>query len=47
MVQTQAEVQANFTAPVRQLITMIVVLGLVAGGSYVAWPSVSPVFLTR
>ena len=47
MVHTEVESQANFTAPVRQLVTMVIVLGLVAGGSYIAWPSVSPVFLAN
>lgn len=47
MVQTETQSVAHFTAPVRQIVTMVVVLALVAGGAYVAWPNVSPVFLAN
>lgn len=39
--------KAHFTQPVRQIITMLIVLGLVGFGTYVAFPRVAPVFLAN
>ncbi|MEK6217452.1 MAG: biopolymer transporter ExbB [Boseongicola sp.] len=36
-----------FTQPYRQFLTMLVVLGLVGAGAYLAYPQVSPVFLAN
>ncbi|SFP19048.1 biopolymer transporter ExbB [Tranquillimonas alkanivorans] len=41
------EAEPHFSQPVRQIIMMIVVLGLVGMGAYVAFPSVAPVFLAN
>ena len=44
----QARVAArSFTQPVRQIVTMLLVLVLVAAGAWVALPSVAPVFLAN
>ena len=40
------EAEPYFSQPVRQIVLMLIVLGLVAGGGYLAFPSVSPVFLS-
>ncbi|MFC2970074.1 biopolymer transporter ExbB [Acidimangrovimonas pyrenivorans] len=41
------EAERFFKQPVRQLTTMLIVVGLVASGAYVAWPRVSGVFLAN
>ncbi|GHD99967.1 motA/TolQ/ExbB proton channel family protein [Defluviimonas sp. 20V17] len=41
------EAEQFFKQPVRQLTTMLVVVGLVSVGGYVAWPRVSGVFLAN
>ncbi|MEM9432487.1 MAG: biopolymer transporter ExbB [Pseudomonadota bacterium] len=38
---------SQFSQPVRQAILMLIVLGLVAFGGYLAYPSVAPVFLAN
>lgn len=37
----------QFTQPVRQIIVMLVILGLVVAGGYFAYPAVAPVFLAN
>jgi membrane protein implicated in regulation of membrane protease activity len=37
----------QFTQPVRQIFIMLVILGLVIAGGYLAYPSVAPVFLAN
>lgn len=39
--------QPQFSQPVRQIVLMLVVLGFVAVGAYVAFPRVAPVFLSN
>jgi len=41
------EAEPYFTQPVRQIMTMLIVLGLVGLGAYVAFPKVAPVFLAN
>ena len=41
------EVELQFTQPYRQILTMLIVLGLVGAGAYVAYPQVAPVFLAN
>lgn len=40
-------VSAQFSRPVRQLLTMLLVVGAFAAGAYVAYPRVAPVFLAN
>jgi hypothetical protein len=47
MVQPHREAEPQFTQPVRQIVTMILVLILVGIGAYIAFPSVAPVFLAN
>lgn len=47
MDQPDREAEPFFTQPVRQMILMLMVLGLVAFGAYVAFPAVRPVFLAN
>ena len=47
MDQPDREAERQFTQPYRQMLTMIIVLGLVAAGAYVAYPQVAPVFLAN
>ena len=47
MDRLEREAQAQFTQPVRQIILMIIVLLLVGGLAYIAWPTVAPVFLAN
>lgn len=47
MDQPDREVVASFTQPWRQIILMLIALGLVAVGAYLAFPRVGPVFLTN
>ncbi|MBM9595893.1 biopolymer transporter ExbB [Roseitranquillus sediminis] len=41
------EADAHFSQPVRQILSMVIVLGLVGFGAYLAAPSVAPVFLAN
>ncbi|PWE32149.1 biopolymer transporter ExbB [Maritimibacter sp. 55A14] len=43
----QSGARAHFTQPVRQIMLMLIVLGLVAAGAYIAYPRVAPVFLAN
>ena len=47
MDQPDREAELQFTRPYRQILTMIVVLGLVGAGAYIAYPQVAPVFLAN
>ncbi len=41
------EAEPQFSQPVRQIVSMVVVLALVAAGAYLAYPRVAPVFLAN
>ena len=41
------EAEPQFTQPVRQIVLMLLVLGLVGFGAYIAFPRVAPVFLAN
>lgn len=41
------EAEPFFSQPVRQIVLMLIVLGLVAGGANIAYPRVAPVFLAN
>lgn len=45
--QPHEEAKTHFSQPVRQIITMLIVLGLVGFGTYIAFPRVAPVFLAN
>ncbi|NND43161.1 MAG: biopolymer transporter ExbB [Silicimonas sp.] len=47
MDKPEREAERHFTQPYRQILTMIVVLGLVGFGAYIAYPQVAPVFLAN
>ena len=47
MDQPDREAEPHFTRPYRQILTMLVVLGLVGFGAYIAYPKVAPVFLAN
>jgi len=47
MDQPDREAERQFTQPYRQMLTMIIVLGLVGAGAYLAYPQVAPVFLAN
>lgn len=47
MDQPDREAEPYFSQPIRQIILMILVLGLVGFGAYIAFPSVAPVFLAN
>lgn len=47
MDQPDREAVASFTQPWRQIVLMLIALGLVAVGAYLAFPRVGPVFLTN
>ena len=47
MVQPHREAEPQFTQPVRQIVTMLIVLVLVGIGAYIAFPRVAPVFLAN
>ena len=47
MDQPDHEAESYFAQPVRQIITMLIVLGLVGFGTYIAFPRVAPVFLAN
>ena len=44
---SEPEAEPQFSQPVRQVTSMMVVLGLVAAGAYFAFPRVAPVFLAN
>ncbi len=41
------EAEPQFSQPVRQIVSMLIVLGLVGAGAYLAFPQVAPVFLAN
>ena len=41
------EAEPQFVQPVRQIVSMVIVLVLVAAGAYIAFPQVAPVFLAN
>lgn len=43
---TDREAEPQFSQPVRQILTMLVIFGLACTGGYIAYPSLGPVFLT-
>ena len=45
--QPDQAAKTHFTQPVRQILTMLIVLGLVGFGTYIAFPRVAPVFLAN
>lgn len=47
MIQRDREAEPHFSHPVRQIITMVLILGLVSIGAYIAFPQVAPVFLAN
>jgi len=47
MARRDREATAQFTQPVRQILTMVIVLVLVGFGAYIAYPEVAPVFLAN
>ena len=47
MDEPEREAERHFTQPYRQILTMIIVLGLVGFGAYIAYPQVAPVFLAN
>lgn len=47
MARSQFGVKTQFSRPVRQIVMMLLVIGLVAVGSYVAYPRVSGIFLAN
>ncbi len=47
MDEPDREVERHFTQPYRQVLTMLICLGLVAFGAYLAYPQVAPVFLAN
>ena len=47
MASPDREAEPQFTRPYRQILTMLIVLGLVGFGAYLAYPQVAPVFLAR
>lgn len=47
MDKPEREAEPHFTQPYRQFLTMIIVLGLVGFGAYIAYPQVAPVFLAN
>ncbi|MEL6170183.1 MAG: biopolymer transporter ExbB [Pseudomonadota bacterium] len=47
MAREDRDGNVQFTQPVRQIVTMILVLILVGAGAYIAWPEVAPVFLAN
>ncbi|WP_208352518.1 biopolymer transporter ExbB [Pseudaestuariivita rosea] len=44
---TDREAEPYFSRPIRQIFLMLVTLGLVGAGAYLAYPSVAPVFLAN
>jgi len=45
--QPDREVRAQFSQPIRQILSMLIVIGLVGAGAFVALPRVLPVFLAN
>jgi hypothetical protein len=45
--QPDQEVRAQFSQPIRQIVSMLIVVGLVAAGAVIALPRVLPVFLAN
>ncbi len=46
MQQTGQDAEPQFSQPVRQILTMLIIIGLAGFGGYVAYPSLGPVFLS-
>ncbi|EPX80682.1 hypothetical protein [Litoreibacter arenae] len=46
-IPAERERTPQFTQPVRQIIVMLLILGLVVAGGYLAYPAVAPVFLAN
>ncbi|KIT17401.1 biopolymer transporter ExbB [Jannaschia aquimarina] len=44
MAQAAVKSETQFSQPIRQIVQMLAVLGLVGGGVYLAYPSVAPIF---
>ncbi len=47
MARPDREAAPQFSQPVRQIVTMVLVLALVGAGAYIAFPQVAPVFLAN
>lgn len=47
MDKTTAEAELSFTHPIRQIVLMLIVIGLVTMGAFVAWAQLSGVFLAN
>lgn len=47
MDKPDGEVRAQFSQPIRQILSMLIVIGLVGAGAFVALPRVLPVFLAN
>lgn len=47
MDQPGREAEPQFAQPIRQILTMVIVLVLVGAGAYIAYPRVAPVFLAN
>lgn len=47
MARSQFGTKTQFSRPIRQIVLMLLVIGLVAAGSYVAYPRVSGIFLAN
>lgn len=47
MVSKGPDAELQFSRPIQQITTMMLVLGLVAAGGYLAYPQVAPVFLAN
>jgi hypothetical protein len=47
MDRTTTEAEPSFTQPVRQIVLMLIVVGLVIAGGWVVWPRVADVFLAN
>lgn len=47
MVYREREGRAHFSKPIRQILSMLIVIAAFAAGAYVAFPKVAPVFLTN
>lgn len=47
MDEPDREAEPHFSQPYRQILTMLLVLGLVGAGAYLAYPQVAPVFLAN
>jgi len=47
MYAADTEAETQFSQPVRQILTMLVVIGLVGTGAWLAFPQIGPIFLTN